>query len=340
MGQLGGVGERQQYHADYYSGANVTIAIGPCILTQVAGVQFGVQQSKRPIYGYNSQYFDAVAKGQVSVSGNLWINFVNPRYLTVTIHRFYTMVYAFLNALSSGNSDGIQQLVNNNPSYRDIFRAMSRRLDLPQSAFNLDDGEYLDVEEDDAYQYQLRVEGGDINTGDTFQRVGHMSRSRATANEQDFSRMLDEIFEDSYNVSGLQNLVWGENVTGVGGTPELRSNAPALEENFSIAELAATSGSILGSLSSFARADQMGHPSDGYLGIDITIMYGNPYDDPVTDLTLQYDTPSSIVIKDVHFLGQSQEITTEGNALIEVYPFMARNIHLDTSTYHSPVSYS
>lgn len=66
----------------YYSGAQITIWFGDIWVDDITAISWQYNQEKRPIYGYASQHFDAVAKGQVLVQGQLRINFRNQGYLS------------------------------------------------------------------------------------------------------------------------------------------------------------------------------------------------------------------------------------------------------------------
>jgi hypothetical protein len=66
---------------DYFCSANVLVYIGDRPLLEAAGLSYDVQESKRPIYGYSSRMFDAVARGNVLVSGEILINYVHQDYL-------------------------------------------------------------------------------------------------------------------------------------------------------------------------------------------------------------------------------------------------------------------
>jgi hypothetical protein len=66
---------------EYFCGANVLIRVGNMPLLEATGLSISLQESKRPIYGYSSRHFDAVASGQVLVQGQLIINYVHQDYL-------------------------------------------------------------------------------------------------------------------------------------------------------------------------------------------------------------------------------------------------------------------
>ena len=66
---------------EYFCGANVLVRVGDMPLLEATGLSLSIQESKRPIYGYSSRHFDAVALGQVLVQGQLVINYVHQDYL-------------------------------------------------------------------------------------------------------------------------------------------------------------------------------------------------------------------------------------------------------------------
>ena len=70
-----------EYNLDYYSGAQASMFIENILIDEVTSLQWTIQQSKVPIYGYASQLFDDVAKGTLIVQGSFSINFVESGYL-------------------------------------------------------------------------------------------------------------------------------------------------------------------------------------------------------------------------------------------------------------------
>lgn len=75
-----GFGTRD-YGYEYFCGANVVVEIESMPILECAGISFNINESKRPIYGYSSRFFDAVAAGQVLATGSLLINYVHHNYL-------------------------------------------------------------------------------------------------------------------------------------------------------------------------------------------------------------------------------------------------------------------
>ncbi len=73
---------RRVYRYDAVTGAQISVYFGTHTLVDDAtAIQFALTQSKKPVYGYHSQYFDAVAKGVVIVHGRLFVNFIHQGYL-------------------------------------------------------------------------------------------------------------------------------------------------------------------------------------------------------------------------------------------------------------------
>ena len=73
----------QTYPYDYYAGADCKIFFGDIWVDDIITIQYNSSQSKTPIYGYASQNFDAIAKGQILVEGNLAIAFKETGYLNI-----------------------------------------------------------------------------------------------------------------------------------------------------------------------------------------------------------------------------------------------------------------
>ena len=85
---------------DVVSGAQIKVVLGEnVILEDCTAIQYTLTQSKKPIFGYASQYYDAVAKGIVIVHGRLWINYIHQGYLRTLLDL----------AARSGSLDAVKQ---------------------------------------------------------------------------------------------------------------------------------------------------------------------------------------------------------------------------------------
>lgn len=76
------------YDQEYFSGAQVNLYIGDVLIDEATGLQIMLNQSKRPVYGYASQLFDATTRGTVIVQGEFSINFKESGYLHTVLSRF------------------------------------------------------------------------------------------------------------------------------------------------------------------------------------------------------------------------------------------------------------
>lgn len=70
------------YNYEYFSGANVTIKnqYGQRI-TECAGISYSISNSRQPVYGYNSEYFDVMLPGRIIVQGTIVVNQTRKNYL-------------------------------------------------------------------------------------------------------------------------------------------------------------------------------------------------------------------------------------------------------------------
>jgi hypothetical protein len=75
--------------ATAYTGANISVTIGNKFIANAFGISWELSQNKRPIYGYNSMYYDSVATGQVIVMGQLYINYQHPNYLSSLLRSYF-----------------------------------------------------------------------------------------------------------------------------------------------------------------------------------------------------------------------------------------------------------
>lgn len=78
----------QTYEYDYFSGSQISIYFGNLLVDDIEAIQFSVSQSKRPIYGYASQYFHSVADGQVIVEGSFVIAFKESNYIISALNYY------------------------------------------------------------------------------------------------------------------------------------------------------------------------------------------------------------------------------------------------------------
>jgi hypothetical protein len=114
---------------EYFAGANVVIEIKGIPALECAGISYEVTESKRPIYGYSSRFFDGVARGQVLVQGQLLFNYVHEDYVREVLSTsasgpIVTPTAAELRALA-GNS--VKSDFGLNPKNKDLLTEVATR---------------------------------------------------------------------------------------------------------------------------------------------------------------------------------------------------------------------
>ena len=75
------------YDVEYFTGSQASIYIGDVLVDEVESIAWNLQQSKQPVYGYASQLFDAVIRGNVLVQGQFTVNFIDNGYLFAILAR-------------------------------------------------------------------------------------------------------------------------------------------------------------------------------------------------------------------------------------------------------------
>jgi hypothetical protein len=78
-----------QYSYDYFSGSQVSVYIKDIWLDDVFFIQYQVNDSKSPVYGYASQLYDQMLPGRQIVSGVFMIAFKESAYLPIIVDAAY-----------------------------------------------------------------------------------------------------------------------------------------------------------------------------------------------------------------------------------------------------------
>lgn len=83
---LSDFGGRYPNTFSYFSGSQVVIFAGDIFIDEAVFLSYNLRQNKRPVYGYASAYWDAVAIGTVLVEGSLAINYIDNKYLPLILY--------------------------------------------------------------------------------------------------------------------------------------------------------------------------------------------------------------------------------------------------------------
>lgn len=70
---------------NYPSGSQARVFVDGIWIDDIHAISWDVRQEKRPLWGYASQYFDAVAKGILIINGTFVINFKGRGYINALI---------------------------------------------------------------------------------------------------------------------------------------------------------------------------------------------------------------------------------------------------------------
>ena len=69
------------YEYDYFAGSQVLVYFEDVLVDDIVRIAWSVQQNRQPIYGYASQYFNALADGVVIAGGSFWIAYKEAAYM-------------------------------------------------------------------------------------------------------------------------------------------------------------------------------------------------------------------------------------------------------------------
>jgi hypothetical protein len=75
------------YEYDYFAGSQVLVYFEDVLVDDIVRVAWSINQSRQPIYGYASQYWNAVADGIVIGGGSVWLAYKEAAYIP-TILRY------------------------------------------------------------------------------------------------------------------------------------------------------------------------------------------------------------------------------------------------------------
>jgi hypothetical protein len=87
-------------YLQYFTSAQVRLYIGSMFIDEMATIQWGMQQNNVPVFGYCSEFMDAIGRGRSIVQGQLVLNYVHQGYLYAALKN-YTK---FSSAADSGPS--------------------------------------------------------------------------------------------------------------------------------------------------------------------------------------------------------------------------------------------
>lgn len=73
------------YEYDYFAGSQVLVYFEDVLVDDIVRIAWSVSQQRQPIYGYASQYFNALADGVVIAGGSFWIAYKEAAYMPIIL---------------------------------------------------------------------------------------------------------------------------------------------------------------------------------------------------------------------------------------------------------------
>ncbi len=281
------------YEYDWYSGSQISVMFGDIVIDSAVAIDFNVQQSKTPVYGYANQYYSFVADGKVLVQGSLTIAFKETGYLLYPMQRFAEKTAGLSSATAAGTS------------YKDYFQSPRFSIDSSGNINNTYEGKGNNpLTEASAAARRKQVLEANVEQVMEWKQASETGEDRFA--EQKYNRfwrelgaLPDNAFEDYAEAFG--DVLWyGSEKANPFVRDRLYSrNVP---EGEAISEE---------SLYQHRRLDQ-------FAPIDIWVIYGDMSRHPANHTVKK--------LLDVSFVGQAQSIEISGQPTLERYDFIAKNL--------------
>ncbi len=326
-----------KYRATHFTGANVSIMIGPHLLTQCFAIDWQLNQSKRPIYGYNDQYYSGLSNGVVLVTGQLHVNFVHDGYLSTVLQKYYVFQNRVREAVRNGDGADLIDYISTHESISPLVNVIRDAIDPPLGMAvgdGLDGPDYLTYQEPGVLNRLTPRGTVDTRTRPNLEGDEIPNRLDLNMSNSDRTRAIDQalnlVFEDETIQEDLIQFFTGGVNSGGGFTQgengetiyegsifdsdRLRSQVERNKHEGFCGEPGMVN----------ARPDQFGSASSSPYGIDIVVHFGPPYGTVDQNQIYNYSNRSSFVLRDVSFIGEAGRIAPDDQPILETYNFVAR----------------
>ena len=283
----------QIYPYDYFSGADCKIFFGDIWVDDIITLQWDVSQRKTPIYGYASQYFDAIAKGQVIVQGSMSVSFKEVGYLN--------LIQSVINAQQKNSAQVIRHKVE---TYRAEAEAglskFTPRLNYfgdganqpaTASSFSPNGTPQIVRKEQTIENILFSKKGGDASNA-----------ARSVAGELGFSSKNRD-FEDFAEL--LEDTIWGDS----NGEPYSTKQSLSRADEFDYNE---HGGISIGRNGEYSNV------------LNILLSFGD-----INDYRAEH---TFVMLNDVHFVSTGMIVSPTGEPIAENYNFIAREINQSISS--------
>ena len=111
---------------EYFSGANARVYFGDIWVDELDSLQFEINETVAPIYGFHSYVYDKIARGTRIVNGQFSINFTETGYLQIIMDRLSSKIDRGNNNLLWDNAREAMEIdTRRNTSQRNIENILS-----------------------------------------------------------------------------------------------------------------------------------------------------------------------------------------------------------------------
>ena len=276
------------FEYDFYSGSQITVMLGDVLVDNAVSINYKVEQTRAPVFGYASQYWSFMSDGHVIVTGALAIAFKESGYLLAPIQRFLQLQGSQSTPYPSGQPTTPRY-------YRDD---PGGELDIAHQSDKLfANATFMELSAAARHHRTIRS---------NIEQTREWRQNNAEYNQLYYNfwhklgALPDRDFEDW--AEKFEDAIWyGSDTSNPYTREKLNSKNVTSFDDIEDDEL----------ILSHRRADQ-------YLPVDIWITYG--------DTNNQNTNHTVRKLMDVQFVGQSQTIQISGEPVFEVYNFIARNV--------------
>jgi len=282
------------YEYDWFSGSQIGIMIGDVLIDSAAHINFTLNQTKTPVFGYANQYYSFVADGHVIVQGTITIAFKESGYLLWPMQRFQEKV-AGLRSIKTEEDW--------NKAHTELWTSPRYSIDSSGKKINYYDtskeGNSLTAAAKAASNKRVM----EANVEQMFDWQGNADNNRQNKNFNSFWQELGALPDNDWEkyAEVFEDAIWF-------GSDKAN---PFARDKFFSKNLSNTEEISNEQVLSHRRADQ-------YPEMDVWIVYGDQSRQPANHTVKK--------ILDLSFTGQSQTIEVSGQPIMETYSFLARNI--------------
>lgn len=339
------------------TGANVSLFIGPFLLTEAFGISWQEMETLNPEYGYNSKYYNFVSEGQVMCMGNLFLNFVHASYLPIVLQRYHNFLGLARDAIRANQGDGLVALLESRAETANLVNLIRAFVDpnVRSSEGYTSNTEYYKTGTYGTPEFlnsaMTMVNPGGSRIVAPLSLGGQRSNNNASnitdvnafENNTQLSRNIDvglnAIFSSPEVRNDMISFFTGGLVTSQSvfeepdGSITSRSDVVSFDRLQEMVDRSIDRRGAGGANMIWANPRQFGAASQGARAIDITVHYGPPGGLTEENKVYNYSKSSSIMFKGVRFTGESGILRNDDQPLLESYPFIARRKVILPSSY-------